>query len=81
MQLQLFKQIMMKKLSLILLASVFTLSIYSCRETTEERTEDTLEEVGNDIETTTEDAYDNTETEINEEIEGTDDLNADDDLQ
>ncbi|CAN5145351.1 hypothetical protein BH23BAC2_BH23BAC2_20720 [soil metagenome] len=72
---------MMKKLSLILLASVFTLSIYSCRETTEERTEDTLEEVGNDIETTTEDAYDNTETEINEEIEGTDDLNADDDLQ
>lgn len=81
MQLQLFKQITMKKLSLILLASVFTLSIYSCRETTEERTEDTLEEVGNDIETTTEDAYDNTETEINEEIEGTDDLNADDDLQ
>ncbi len=67
----------MKKLSLILLASVFTLSIYSCRETTEERTEDNLEEV----ETTTEDAYERTETEIQEEIDGTDDLNADDDLQ
>jgi len=71
----------MKKLSLILLASVFTLSIYSCRETTEEKTEDAFEEVGNDIETTTEDAYDNAETEVQEEIDGTDDLNADDDLQ
>ncbi len=71
----------MKKLSLILLASVFTLSIYSCRETTEERTEDNLEEVGNDIETTTEETYDNAETEVQEEIDGTDDLNADDDLQ
>lgn len=81
MRLQLFKQITMKKLSLILLASVFTLSIYSCRETTEEKTEDAFEEVGNDIETTTEDAYDNAETEVQEEIDGTDDLNGDDDLQ
>ena len=71
----------MKKLSLILLASVFTLSIYSCRETTEEKTEDAFEEVGNDIETTTEETYDNVETEVQEEIDGTDDLNADDDLQ
>lgn len=69
----------MKKLSLLLLASVFTLSIYSCRETTEEKTEDSLEEVGNDVENTTEDAYDQAETEVNEEIEGTDDVNADDD--
>jgi len=71
----------MKKLSFILLASIFTLSIYSCRETTEERTEDSFEEVGNDIETTTEETYDNVETEVQEEIDGTDDLNADDDLQ
>lgn len=71
----------MKRLSLILLASVFTLSIYSCRETTEEKTEDNLEEVGTDMETTTEDAYNEAETEVQEEIEGTDDLNADDDLQ
>lgn len=81
MRLQLIKQIKMKKLSLILLASVFTLSIYSCRETTEEKTEDAFEEVGNDIETTTEETYDNIETEVQEEIDGTDDLNADDDLQ
>lgn len=71
----------MKKLSLILLASVFTLSIYSCRETTEEKTEDSLEEVGNDIENTSEDAYNEAETEVNEEIQGTDDVNADDDIQ
>lgn len=71
----------MKKLSLLLLASVFTLSIYSCRETTEERTEDSLEEVGNDIETSTEETYNEAETEVQEEIDGTDDLNADDDMQ
>jgi hypothetical protein len=71
----------MKKLSLLLLAAVFSLSIYSCRETTEERTEDSLEEVGNEVENTTEEAYDEAETEVNEEIEGTDDVNADDDVQ
>ncbi len=71
----------MKKLSLILLASVFTLSIYSCRETNEERTEDSLEEVGNDIENTTEDTYNEAETEVQEEIDGTDDLNADNEIQ
>lgn len=77
MRLQLIKQIKMKKLSLILLASVFTLSIYSCRETTEERTEDNLEEVGTEVE----EGYYEAETEVQEEIDGTDDLNADDDLQ
>ena len=71
----------MKKLSLILLASVFTLSIYSCRETNEERTKDSLEEVGNDIENTTEDTYNEAETEVQEEIDGTDDLNADNEIQ
>lgn len=71
----------MKKLSLILLAAVFTLSMYSCRETTEEKTEDSLEEVGNDIETSTEETYEEVETEINEEIEGTDDLNPGDSIQ
>lgn len=71
----------MKKLSLLLLASVFTLSIYSCRETNEERTEDSLEEVGTDVERTTEDAaYQTEETvqeagnEVEAEVEGTDDL-------
>ncbi len=63
----------MKKLSLLLLASVFTLSIYSCRETTEERTEDSLEEVEMEVEETTEEAAYEVEEEVEEtemEIEG-----------
>jgi hypothetical protein len=71
----------MKKLSLLLLASVFTLSIYSCRETTEERTEDSLEEVGTDMETTTEETYKEAETEVQEEIDGTDDMNANEEME
>ena len=57
----------MKKLSLLLLAAVFSLSIYSCRETTEEKTEDAIEEIGNDTEEAVEEA----------EVEGTDGVNAD----
>lgn len=78
----------MKKLSLLLLAAVFSLSIYSCRETTEERTEDSIEEVGNDLEESGEEiendiegAADEAETELEEEVQGTDDMNADDDMQ
>lgn len=78
----------MKKLSLLLLAAVFSLSIYSCRETTEEKTEDAMEsaaddmgdavdEAGNDIE----DAADNAGNEVQEEVNGTDDINGDDDSQ
>ena len=59
----------MKKLSLLLLAAVFSLSIYSCRETTEEKTEDTLETVEINTEITT-------ETEDEAVIEK-DDVNAD----
>ena len=65
----------MKKLSLLLLAAVFSLSIYSCRETTEEKTEDAVEEIGNDMETSAEEAGDeieqaaeNAEAEIDEEM-------------
>lgn len=78
----------MKKLSLLLLAAVFSLSIYSCRETTEERTEENFEEVGNDIEESAEEvgndiegAAEEVETEFEEEVQGTDDMNADDDMQ
>ncbi len=78
----------MKKLSLLLLAAVFSLSIYSCRETTEERTEENFEEVGNDIEESAEEvgndiegAAENAENEFEEEVQGTDDMNADDDMQ
>lgn len=77
---QLIKFLKMKKLSLLLLAAVFSLSIYSCRDTTEEKTEDAVEEIGNDVENAAEEANyeieaaaDNAEAEIDAEIEGTDD--------
>ena len=42
-------QISMKKLVLLLI-SIFTLILYSCRETTQEKTEDAVEAIGKDIE-------------------------------
>lgn len=39
----------MKKLVFILVAT-FTLSLYSCRENTQEKTEDAVEAIGKDIE-------------------------------
>mgnify|MGYP001063192235 CR=1 FL=1 len=81
----------MKKLSLLLLGAVLTLSLYSCRETTEEKTEDAVEAVGNDIESNTEAAGNEIEgaaqdasNEMNEEVQGTDDVNGEeaaDDMQ
>jgi hypothetical protein len=70
----------MKKLSLLLLATVFTLSIYSCRETTEEKTEDAVEEIGNDMEEATEESVEAVEEateESVEAVEGTEDVDAD----
>ena len=77
----------MKKLFLLFAVATMSLSIYSCRETTEEKTEDAVEEMGNDIEESAEEAgqevenaAENAETEMEEEVEGTDDMNADDDM-
>jgi hypothetical protein len=73
----------MKKLSLVLLATVFTLSIYSCRETTENNetnvddVEAELEEAGNDIEEGAEEVGNEIEAgaeEVEAEVEGTDDI-------
>ena len=76
----------MKKLSLLLLAAVFSLSIYSCRETTEEKTEDAVEEIGDDMENTAEEAGDeieqaaeNAEAEIDEEMH--EEMDHTDDMQ
>lgn len=63
---QLIKQKIMKKVSLLLLASVFSLSIYSCRETTEERTEDSVEEFGTDVEESTEEFGEDVEESVDE---------------
>ena len=57
----------MKKLSLAILAAVFTLSIYSCRETAED-TETSVEEVESDFERTGEE-IESTGEEVGEEIE------------
>ena len=69
----------MKKLFLGLALAAFTLSIYSCRETTEENTDTTIEEVEADVEsnleeveTEVEDATEEVETEVETEVEGTD---------
>lgn len=60
----------MKKLFLSLLVATFTLSIYSCRETTEDKTEEAVEAVGEDVEATGEEV----ETEMEEEVNETDDM-------
>lgn len=67
----------MKKLSLLLLAAVFSLSIYSCRETTEEKTEDAIEEIGNDVEEATEESVEAVEEATEDVEEAADDVNAD----
>lgn len=81
---QLIKHIKMKKLFLGLLATVFTLSMYSCRETNEKNIETNVEEVdtnlddaGDDIESGLEEAgneINEAGNEVEEEIRGTDDI-------
>ncbi len=73
----------MKKLFLFLFAVVFATSIYSCRETTQEKTEDALESIGKDIETNAKKAGKKIEAgaekvadEIDEEVHNTDDVNG-----
>lgn len=73
----------MKKLSLLLLGAVFTLSIYSCRETTENHetnvddVEAEVERAGEEIEGGAERAGEEIERageEVEREIEETDDM-------
>ena len=73
----------MKKLALLLFAAVFATSIYSCRETTQEKTQDALESIGEDIETNAKKAGEKIEAgaekvvkEIDEEVHDTDDVNG-----
>lgn len=70
----------MKKLFLSFMVAVLTLTAISCRETTQEKTEDALEAIGDDIEDGTrraadeiEEGAENLEREIDEEIHETDD--------
>ena len=46
----------MKKLFLLFAVATMSLSIYSCRETTEEKTEDAVEAMGEDVENAADEA-------------------------
>ena len=73
----------MKKLFLLFAVATMSLSIYSCRETTEEKTEDAVEAMGEDVENAAEEAgnemeeagqdvenaAENAETEMEQEVE------------
>ena len=73
----------MKRISFLLLAGVLTFSVYSCRETTQEKTEEAAEAIGEDIEAGAKEAgekikkgAEKVEQEIDEEIHETDDVNG-----
>ena len=72
----------MKKSLILVMAAIFSLSIYSCRETTQEKTEEAAKAIGEDIEAGAKEAgekikkgAEKVEEEIDEEIHETDDLN------
>ncbi|MFC7356504.1 hypothetical protein ACFQO1_02305 [Jejudonia soesokkakensis] len=76
----------MRKLVTTFAALALIVSISSCRETTEEKAEDTVESAAQDAENNLEragdeieNAADNAGQEIDEEINNTDDVNGDDD--
>ncbi len=73
----------MKRAVLLIMAVTFSLSIYSCRETTQQKTEEAVEAIGEDIEAGAKKAgekikegAEKVEQEIDEEIHETDDVNG-----
>ena len=73
----------MKKLAIVFLLALFTFSTYSCRESTQEKTEEAAKAIGKDIEAGAEKAGEKIEEgakkvgeEIDEEIHNTDDVNG-----
>lgn len=70
----------MKKIAILFTALMFSLSSYSCRETTEEKTEEAIDAIGEDIEEGSKKAAEDiekgaekVEQEIHEEMHETDD--------
>jgi gas vesicle protein len=62
----------MKKLFLLLMIAGITTSIYSCRETTQEKSEEAVEAIGKDIETNVKKASEKIEEgakKVKEEVE------------
>lgn len=73
----------MKKSVILIMAVLFSLSIYSCRETTQDKTEEAAKAIGEDIEDGAREAgekikkgAEKVEQEIDEEIHDTDDVNG-----
>lgn len=63
----------MKKVFYLLALSVLIFSVQSCRETTQDKTEEAIEAIGEDVEAGTKNAAEKVEQEIDEEIHETDD--------
>lgn len=77
------KYLHMKKLILMLMLAGMATSLYSCRETTQEKTQEAVEAIGEDIEENTKKAGKKIEEgakkvskEVKEEINNTDDVNG-----
>ena len=73
----------MRKLFLMLAVAFMSCSLFSCRETTQQKTEDAVEAIGEDIEENTKEAgrkieegANKVKEEVQEEIDNTDDVNA-----
>ena len=73
----------MRKLFLLLFVATMATTVYSCRETTQEKSQDALESIGEDIETNAKKAGEKIEKgakkvvkELDEEIHNTDDVNG-----
>lgn len=75
------KNQIMKRILLNVFMIAITVSVYSCRETTQEKTEEAVEAMGEDIENAAEEAGDAIQEgadELNDEIQGNDDVMDDD---
>lgn len=75
----------MKKLFLMLVMALVTCTLFSCRETTQQKTQDAVEAIGEDIEDNTkkagrkiEEGAKKVKEEVQEEIDNTDDVNGED---
>lgn len=73
----------MKRVMFLCLLAGMTISLHSCRESTQQKTEDAVESIGEDIETNTKKAGEKIEEgakkvkeEVQEEIHNTDDVNG-----
>lgn len=72
----------MKNLMMLMLCAAMSAALFSCRESTQQKTQDAVEAIGEDIEDNTkkagkkiEEGAKNVQREVQEEINNTDDVN------